>query len=138
MQQRLWEKYWGQQYPVPPSPYMWPHPGMCFHGYPYGVPNAFHLASMHGGFEQSHHPGMQQNGGESNNFNSGRGVGKCSESFAEKDVLVEVLEEGNSWSNNEEQRTAKQHKSFKTLCPKVKERNFFYSNYNIDWKLRAL
>ena len=38
---------------------------------------------------------------------------------SEKDVIVEVLEEGNSWTASREQRTVKQQKGVNCLCPKV-------------------
>jgi len=87
---------------------MWPHPGMYFHGYPYGVPNNFHLGSMCGNFDQ-HHPVLPQIKEKGLNANKS----------SEKDVIVEVLEEGNSWTASREQRTVKQQKGVNCLCPKV-------------------
>ena len=81
VQQRLWEKYWGQQYPVPPVPYKWPPPGMYYHGYPYGIPNIFHPGSIPGGFDQSHHTLRRQFGEIIDSANQGRRVEPCLESY---------------------------------------------------------
>ena len=127
IQQRLWEKYWGQQYPVPPASYIWPHPGMYYCGHPYGVPNTFHPASMPGGFGQLHRQLMWQMGGESGNARDGRTAEQWSESYHENDVRVEVLEEGNSWLTNREQRADKQQRGVYPSRRKVNIRIFLIS-----------
>ena len=117
VQQRLWEKYLGQQYPVPPVPClilgcitMDTHTGYQTFSMP---------VSMPGGFDQSHHTLTQQFGEIIDSANQARGVEPCLESYCEKDVQVEVIEEGNSWTVNREQRTAKQQKGVKSLFPIV-------------------
>ena len=138
VQQRLWEKYWGQQYPVPPVPYKWPPPGMYYHGYPYGIPNIFHPGSMPGGFDQSHHTLTRQFGEIIDSANQGRRVEPCLESYCEKDVQVEVIEEGNSWTVNREQRTAKQQKDVKSLFPEVNIIMRLFVRLSANWCISGL
>ena len=71
------------------------------------------------GFDQSHHTLTRQFGERIDSANQGRRVEPCLEPYCEKDVRVEVIEEGNSWTVNREQRTAKQQKGVKSLFPKV-------------------
>ena len=88
VQQRLWEKYWGHQYPTVPTPFMWYHPGMCYHGNSYGVPTTFHAASMQNGFDQSRNPKLLQR----NTVKSSNGGNLTVKSHHENDVLVESLD----------------------------------------------
>ena len=68
-----------------------------------------------------------------------RRVEPCLESYCrcEKDVEVEVLEEGNSWTANREQRTAKQQKGVKHLFPKVNaimgREKFTVGDWGVGW-----
>ena len=90
VQQRLWEKYWGQQCPAVSTPRMLYHPGMCYHGYPYGVPTTIHAASMHNGFNQSQNPMLLQQ----KTVKSSNNGGEQSLIFHhEKDILTKLLKE---------------------------------------------
>ena len=110
VQQRLWEKYWGQQCPAVSTPLMWYHPGMCYHGYPYSVPTTFHAASMHNGFDQSQNPKLlQQNTIRSRN----NGGEQSLKSHYEMDILAELLEEVNI------AKTSKQKQDINYSSPKV-------------------
>lgn len=121
VQQRLWEKYWGHQCPAPTTPYMWYHSGMCYHGYPYGVPPTFNPACTHAGLVQSQQPVLsQRNKDESSNGTADQ----TSKSCLEKDVVVEVLEEGNSWQRNTG-GTFKHRLGFNSSGPKVRIQLFF-------------
>lgn len=119
VQQRLWEKYWGQQYAPPPSPYLWPHPGVYYYGYPYGFPGIFSPVSLQRGLEQLQRPVLWQIEERSDNDITGR-VGKQSlESNRGQNVLVEVLEEGNGWSTNRNQEADKHEKDAYPVLQKV-------------------
>lgn len=116
VQQRLWDKYWSQQCSALPTPLMWYHPGMCYHGYPYGVPTTFHAASMHDGFDQSGNPKLLQ---RNKVKNSNNGDDQTLKSHHEKDVLVELLEEQNIM------KTSKQKQGFNSSSPKVSAQILF-------------
>ena len=110
VQQRLWEKYWGQQCPAVSTPLMWYHPGMCYHGYPYSVPTTFHAASTHNGFDQSQNPKLlQQNTIKSSN----NGGEQSLKSHYEMSILAELLEEENI------AKTSKQKQDISYSSPKV-------------------
>ena len=84
-----------------------------------GYQTYFPPGSMPGGFDQSHHTLTRQFGEIIDSANQGGRVQPCLESYCEKDVQVEVIEEGSSWTVNREQRTAKQQKDVKPLFRKV-------------------
>lgn len=88
VQQRLWEKYFGHQCPAVPTPLMWCHPGMCYHGYPYGVPTTFHAVTMHNGLDQSQNPKLLQR----NTVKSSNVGDQTVKSHHEKDVSEELLD----------------------------------------------
>lgn len=56
VQRRLWEKYWGEQFPAQPPPHMWFQPGVCHHSYPCGIPPTFHPVYAQTNSNQSKHP----------------------------------------------------------------------------------
>lgn len=127
VQQRLWEKYWGQQCSAPTTPYMWYHPGMCYHGYPHGVPPSFHPASMHAGLDQSQQKGLShKNKLKISQDTDDQRLKSCQE----KDVLVEVLEEGSSWQRNT-QRISKQKQGVNSSSPKVSVQILFTMFYTL-------
>ena len=116
VQQRLWEKYWGQECPAVSTPLMWYHPGMCYHGYQYSVPTTFHAASMHNSFDQSQNTKLlQQNAFKSSN-NSGE---QSLKSYHQKDVLGELLEEKNIT------KTSKQKQDINSSSIKVSSQSLF-------------
>ena len=128
VQQRLWEKYWGQQCPAVSTPLIWYHPGMGCHGYPYGVSTTFHAVSMHNGLNQSQNPKLlQQNTVKSSNNGSEQSL----KSFYEKDVLAELLEEQNITT------TSKQKQVINSSSPKVSFQILFITSHkylsNLSW-----
>lgn len=114
VQQRLWEKYWGQRHPAPTMPYMWYLPGMCYHGYPYGVPPPYHPVSTHAGLVQSKKLVLSQGNKNDKSNDTDQSVKSC----PQKDVVVEVLAEGNSWERNIG-NTTKHKQGFNSSSPKV-------------------
>ena len=112
VQQRLWEKYWEQQGPAPPPPYMWYHPGMCYHGYPCGMPPAFHHLSA--GFNHSQHPVLIPMDGQENSSDTSD---KTLKAHPKNDV-AEVQVEGKSLQTNTK-RTSKQKQGFNSVSTNV-------------------
>ena len=110
VQQRLWEKYWGNQCPAVPTPLMWYQPEMCYHGYRYGVPTSFHAASTHNGFDQSRNPKLLQRNTVKSNNDGGEQTVK---SHHEKDVLAELLKE------QDITKTSKQKQGINSSSPRV-------------------
>ena len=119
VQQRLWEKYWGQQYTAPPPPYLWPHPGVYCYGYPYGFPGIFSPVSLQRGLEQLQRPVLWQIEERCDNDSTGRVGKQFLESNRGQNVLVEVLEEGNGWSTNRNQGADKHEKDAYPVRQKV-------------------
>ena len=70
-----------------------------------------------------HHSVAPQFGESIKSVNHTWGVQPCLESYREKNVQVEVLEEGNSWTTNKQRTKNNQQKEGNPLLPKVNNRN---------------